>query len=228
MSTLSVQQAGSASGRGLRRLSNLSHASSSAHFDSNSASILHCSSASSPWSLGPAVVDGRRPSHHQQQADTHALVQEYLCGAAQLGADPMLSIDANKLGLRSQDHALADEQDDEDSRNQHETGSVISEGTLDELARMSELDDADSTASPDWRAVDASSQQNQQHSSSQGGESEGGKTPSSLRLPKSILQQAKLRRKAQPHAVAAAAATAAASSGIARKDRENSAATRSK
>ncbi|SOV07814.1 related to caffeine-induced death protein 1 Cid1 [Ustilago sp. UG-2017a] len=228
MSMLSVQQAGSASGRGLRRLSNSSHASSSAHFDSNSASTLHCSSASSPWSLGPAVVDGRRPSHHQQQADTHALVQEYLRGAAQLGAEPMLSIDADKLGLRSQDYALADEQDDEDSRNQHETGSVISEGTLDELARLSELDDADSTASPDWRAVDASSQQNQQHSSSQGGESEGGKTPSSLRLPESILQQAKLRRKAQPHAVAAAAATAAASSGIARKDRENSAATRSK
>ncbi|KAJ1025870.1 hypothetical protein NDA16_002496 [Ustilago loliicola] len=220
MATLSVQQAGSAAGPGLRRLSNSSHASSSAHFDSNSASTLHCSSASSPWSLGPAVVDGRRPSHHQQQADTHALVQEYLRRAAQLGADSTLPIDADKLGLLTQEHAVVDEQDDEESRNQHETGSVISEGTLDELARLSELDDADPTASPDWRAVDASSQQNQQRQqqpSSQGGDAEGGKAPSSLRLPDSILQQAKLRRKAQH----AAAATAAASSGIARKDREN-------
>lgn len=230
MATLSVQQAGSAMGPGLRRLSNSSHASSSAHFDSNSASTLHCSSASSPWSLGPAVVDGRRTSHHQQQADTHALVQEYLRRAAQLGADPTLPIDADKLGLLSQEHALADDQDDEESRNQHETGSVISEGTLDELARLSELDDADSTASPEWRAIDASSQQNQQRDqqqpSSQGSDAGSGKAPSSLRLPESILQQAKLRRKAQQHAVAAAAATAAASSGIARKDRENNAAPR--
>ncbi|SPO24231.1 related to caffeine-induced death protein 1 Cid1 [Ustilago trichophora] len=207
MATLSVQQSAATSGSGpLRRLSNSSHASSSAHFDSNSASTLHCSSASSPWSLGHAVTNA------QQQADTHALVQEYLRRAAQIGTcDPStLPLDAEKLAFIA---AHGDEQD------QDETGSVISEGTLDELARLSELEqDADSiAASSDWRAVDASSQQNQL-----AGETVNtNKTPpsprTSLRLPESILQQAKLRRKAQH----AAAATAAATSGIARKDREN-------
>ncbi|GAC92856.1 hypothetical protein PHSY_000413 [Pseudozyma hubeiensis SY62] len=213
IATLSVQQATAAApasgpGFGPRRLSNSSHASSSALFDSNSASTLLCSSASSPWSLGPAAGDGRRPSHPQQQADTHALVQEYLRRAAQLGTEPMLSIDADKLALRIDEDAV--DEDDQD------TGSVISEATLDELARLSELDDADSSgASPEWRAVDAAKAAN-------AGDKEVPSPPkTSLRLPESILQQAKMRRKAQ-HAEAAAAAAAAATSGIARKDRENS------
>lgn len=204
MATLSVQQAAGASTSGAepgrRRLSNSSQASSSAHFDSNSASAStrHCSSASSPWSLGPAVVEGRRASHPQHQADTHTLVQEYLRRAAQLGTEPMLSIDADKLALRVQDDG-----DDE------EACSVISEATLDELARLSELDDVESAASPEWRAAEAS------------GENVAPSPPtSSLRLPESILQQAK-RRKAQQHKQVAAAAAAAATSGIARKDRES-------
>ncbi|SJX65068.1 related to caffeine-induced death protein 1 Cid1 [Sporisorium reilianum f. sp. reilianum] len=217
MATLSVQRAASSSGLGPRRLSNSSHASSSAHFDSNSASTLQCSSASSPWSLGPAAVEGRRPSHHQQQADTHALVQEYLRRAAQLGADPTLSIDADKLGFRVHDDAAAGgEQGDE-----HETGSVISEATLDELARLSELDDVESSASPEWRAVDAAWSSKQESAAAVSGERAPSPPRSSLRLPESILQQAKMRRKAQQHAEAAAAAVAAVSSGIARKDREN-------
>ncbi|KAF6766887.1 Nucleotidyl transferase domain protein [Kalmanozyma brasiliensis GHG001] len=192
MATLHVQQPSTS---GPRRLSASSHASSSALFDSNSASTLHCSSASSPWSLGPAVTDGRRPSHHQQQADTHALVQEYLRRAAQSGAESTLPMDADKFAPRA-DH------DDED-----ESGSVISEATLDELARLSELEGTDSSAgSPDWRGADAKQPAQREES-----------PPRPMRLPESVLQQAKLRK----HAQAAAAAAAAASSGIARKDREN-------
>jgi terminal uridylyltransferase len=97
-------------------------------------------------------------------------VQEYLRRAAQLGTDITLPLDAEK----------GDEVEAE--------GSVISEATLDELARLSELEDDELH----WRA-----------------EEEG----------------AQARRKHQ-HKVAAAAATAAATSGIARKDRENSAAGR--
>lgn len=219
MVTLSVQQAASASGLPPRRLSNSSHASSSAHFDSNSASTRQCSSASSPWSLGPAAVEGRCPSHHQQQADTHALVQEYLRRAAQLGADPTPSIDADKLGFRVHNDTEAGVEQGEE----HEMGSVISEATLDELARLSELEDAESsTASPERRAVDAGWSQKQHRVAAASGDRAPSPPRSSLRLPESILQQAKLRRKAQQHAEAAAAAAAAVSSGIARKDRENS------
>ncbi len=162
MATLSVQQ-----GPGARRLSNSSRASSSAQFDSSVS--MQCSSASSPWSVGHAAFDA-----HHQQTDTHALVQEYLRRAAQLGTDITLPLDADK----GSSHDVDGE------------GSVISEATLDELARLSELDDDEH----DWR---------------EGVEDEG----------------AQARRKHQ-HKVAAAAATAAATSGIARKDRENSAARR--
>lgn len=222
MATLTVHRAGSS---GPRRLSNSSRASSSAQFDSNSGSNLQCSSASSPWSSGHPVIDGRRPSD-QQQADTHALVEEYLRRAAQLGNDSALPIDADKAMFRLPGVALLGDLDDEDSRNQHETGSVISEGTLDELARLSELDDLELTASPEWRAVEASSPPQ-----INGSEAEANRPPSprsSLRLPETVLQQAKMRKKVQQHAMAAAAAAAAVSSGIARKDRENNAATRPK
>ncbi len=147
-------------------------------------------------------------------------MQEYLRRAAQL------PIDADKIPFTLQD--------DEDENDRDESGSVISEATLDELARISELDDptltmtsSSTTSSPEWRAADASSQSNQQPLSTAGGEitiMDNAKTmgrKSSLRLPETILQQAKLRKKAQQHAVAAAAAAAAVSSGIARKDREN-------
>ncbi|TKY88569.1 hypothetical protein EX895_002558 [Sporisorium graminicola] len=223
MASLSVQQAAPSSGLAPRRLSSSSRASSSAHFDSNSASTLQCSSASSPWSLGPAAVEGRRPSHHQQQADTHALVQEYLRRAAQLGADPTLPINTDKLAFRVHEDAGAGAEQGDD---EHETGSVISEATLDELARLSEFEDVgSSTASPEWRAVDAGWSQKQHPAQAAAASADTAPSPprsSSLRLPESILQHAKMRRKAQQHAEAAAAAAAAVSSGIARKERETS------
>lgn len=99
-----------------RRLSVGSSATSScAQYDSNCSSVRHCSSASSPWSL-PGHTDDSRQQQQQAQPDTLALVHEYLRRSAALS------------------HATEHEFDPHDN---------ISEGTLDELARLSEIEDFD-------------------------------------------------------------------------------------
>ena len=82
-----------------------------------------------------------------------------------------------------------------DGEQADEEGSVISEATLDELARLSE--DVESVGSPEWRAGEGWDDKPEVHK---------------LRLPEAILQA-----KAKKHAEAKAAVVAAVESGIARK-----------
>ncbi|KAN0065481.1 hypothetical protein ACQY0O_001317 [Thecaphora frezii] len=108
----------------------------------------------------------------QKVQDTRAMLQEYLRRASE-NAD----VDVRSFAVDN----------DEDA------GSVISEATLDELARISAIE-AEDGSSPQLAAV-SSEKATAKHRSPR----------SSVRLPGSIIQQAKNRRKAEQEATAAAA-----------------------
>ncbi|SPO36902.1 related to caffeine-induced death protein 1 Cid1 [Pseudozyma flocculosa] len=142
----------------------------------------------------PATMS-HQPSQQQQQLpqvqDTRAMLQEYLRRASE-NAEPA---DARALGPDNDD-----------------ASSVISEATLDELARLSALD-SEETTSPQMMATQTGK-----------GAGAAAVPPSpprtSLRLPSSIIEHAKNRRKAEQKAASAAPERGTATSAVRSKEQQ--------